>query len=118
MNSKYASRGGIETIDKLLEIKAVRQAVIKEKVLAKEFKKNDEPSVTLTVLSGNPYLELLNDHQFTSEFFIVSELKVQDGEVLSAVAESTSYPMRPRCRKDEPPVNDEGLCQLCADAVS
>ena len=81
-------------------------------------KKNNEASVTLTVPSGNPYLELLNDHKFASEFFIVSELKVEEGEVLSAVAEATSYPMCPRCRKYEPPVNDEGLCQRCADAVS
>ena len=118
VNSKYATTGAIETIDKLLEIKAVMQAAIEEKVQAKEFKKNNEASVTLTVPSGNPYLELLNDHQFASEFFIVSELKVEEGEVLSAVAEATSYPMCPRCRKYEPPVNDEGLCQRCADAVS
>jgi isoleucyl-tRNA synthetase len=118
VNSKYATTGAIETVDKLLEIKAVMQAAIEEKVQAKEFKKNNEASVTLTVPSGNPYLELLNDHQFASEFFIVSELKVEEGEVLSAVAEATSYPMCPRCRKYEPPVNDEGLCQRCADAVS
>ena len=118
VNSKYATTGAIETVDKLLEIKAVMQAAIEEKVQAKEFKKNNEASVTLTVPSGNPYVELLNDHQFASEFFIVSELKVEEGEVLSAVAEATSYPMCPRCRKYEPPVNDEGLCQRCADAVS
>jgi isoleucyl-tRNA synthetase len=118
VNSKYATTGAIETVDKLLEIKAVMQAAIEEKVQAKEFKKNNEASVTLTVPSGNPYLELLNDHKFASEFFIVSELKVEEGEVLSAVAEATSYPMCPRCRKYEPPVNDEGLCQRCADAVS
>ncbi|MCH1499316.1 MAG: isoleucine--tRNA ligase, partial [Akkermansiaceae bacterium] len=118
VNSKYATTGAIETVDKLLEIKAVMQAAIEEKVQAKEFKKNNEASVTLTVPSGNPYLKLLNDHQFASEFFIVSELKVEEGEVLSAVAEATSYPMCPRCRKYEPPVNDEGLCQRCADAVS
>ncbi|MCH1420883.1 MAG: class I tRNA ligase family protein, partial [Akkermansiaceae bacterium] len=118
VNPKYATTGAIETIDRLLEIKAVMQAAIEEKVQAKEFKKNNEASVTLTVPSGNPYLELLNDHQFASEFFIVSELKVEDGDSLSAVAEATSYPMCPRCRKYEPPVNDEGLCQRCADAVS
>ncbi|MDB4410709.1 class I tRNA ligase family protein, partial [bacterium] len=118
VNPKYATTGAIETIDKLLEIKAVMQAAIEEKVQGKEFKKNNEALVTLTVPSGNPYLELLQDHQFATEFFIVSALNIEEGDCLSAVVEATSNPMCPRCRKYEPPVNVDGLCQRCADAVS
>jgi isoleucyl-tRNA synthetase len=118
VNPKYATTEAIETIDKLLEIKTVMQAAIEEKVQGKEFKKNNEASVTLTVPPSNTCLELLKDHQFATEFFIVSELKIEEGDILSAVVEATSHPMCPRCRKYEPPVNGDGLCQRCADAVS
>ncbi|MDB4535232.1 class I tRNA ligase family protein, partial [Akkermansiaceae bacterium] len=118
VNPKYATTDAIETIDRLLEIKAVMQAAIEEKVQGKEFKKNNEASVTLTIPSSNPCFELLKDHQFSSEFFIVSELKIEEGDVMSAAVERTSHPMCPRCRKYEPAVNSDGLCQRCADAVS
>ena len=118
VSPKYATTDAIETIDRLLEIKAVMQAAIEEKVQGKEFKKNNEASVTLTIPSSNPCFELLKDHQFSSEFFIVSELKIEEGDVMSAAVERTSHPMCPRCRKYEPAVNSDGLCQRCADAVS
>ena len=65
VNPKYATTDAIETIDKLLEIKAVIQAGIEEKVQGKEFKKNNEASVTLTIPSCNPCVELLKDHQLS-----------------------------------------------------
>ncbi|MGC6567773.1 MAG: isoleucine--tRNA ligase [Akkermansiaceae bacterium] len=117
VNAKYAGKGAIDQVNKLLEVKAVMQTAIEEKVQAKEFKKNNEASVTLTVPANHPSLDLLKNHQFATEFFIVSELKIEEGDSLSAVAEKTPHPMCPRCRKYEPPVNDEGLCQRCADAV-
>jgi len=117
VNAKYAGKGAIDQVNKLLEVKAVMQTAIEEKVQAKEFKKNNEASVTLTVPSNHPSLDFLKNHQFATEFFIVSELKIEEGDSLSAVAEKTPHPMCPRCRKYEPPVNDEGLCQRCADAV-
>ena len=98
------------------EIKAVMQTAIEEKVQAKEFKKNNEASVTLTVPSSNPCLDLLKDHQFATEFFIVSELKIQEGDTLAATVEATPNPMCPRCRKYEPVVKDD-LCQRCVDTV-
>lgn len=117
VNAKYAGKGAIDQVNKLLEVKAVMQTAIEEKVQAKEFKKNNEASVTLTVPANHPSLDLLKNHQFATEFFIVSELKIEEGDSLSAVSEKTPHPMCPRCRKYEPPVNDEGLCQRCADAV-
>jgi isoleucyl-tRNA synthetase len=118
VNARYATTEAIETVEKLHEIKAVMQTAIEEKVQAKEFKKNNEASVTLAVPPGNPCLELLKDHQFATEFFIVSELKIEEGDSLAATVEATPHPMCPRCRKYEPPVNEDGLCQRCADAVS
>ena len=116
MNPKYATTSAIEQVNKLHEIKAVMQTAIEEKVQAKEFNKNNEASVTLTVPPNNPCLDLLKDHRFATEFFIVSELKVTEGEALAAAVEGTSHTMCPRCRKYEPVVKDD-LCQRCADAV-
>lgn len=118
VDPKYASTGAIETVNRLLDVKAVMQTAIEEKVQAKEFNKNNEAFVHLTVPGNHPCLELLKDHDFASEFFIVSELKITEGDELSATAEKTPHPMCPRCRRYEPPVNDEGLCKRCADAVA
>jgi isoleucyl-tRNA synthetase len=59
---------------------------------------------------------LLKDHQFATEFFIVSELKIEEGDTLASSVEATLNPMCPRCRKYEPVVKDD-LCQRCSDAV-
>ncbi len=117
VNEKYAQKVAIDQVSKLLEIKAIIQTAIEQKVQTKEFKKNNEASILLTVPSGHPCLALLEDHQFATEFFIVSELKVAQGDGFSAVAELTAHPMCPRCRKYEPPVDEQGLCLRCADAV-
>lgn len=117
-DSKYATTDAIETVNRLLEVKAVMQTAIEEKVQAKEFKKNNEALVHLTVPGNHPCLDRLRDHDFASEFFIVSELKVVEGDELAATAEKTSHPMCPRCRRYEPPVDDEGLCQRCAEAIA
>ena len=117
VNEKYAQKVAIDQVSKLLEIKAIIQTAIEQKVQTKEFKKNNEASILLTVPSGHPCLALLEDHQFATEFFIVSELKVAQGDGFSAVAELTAHPMCPRCRKYEPPVDEQGLCRRCADAV-
>jgi len=118
VDDKYAGTEAIEKVAKLLEVKAVMQTAIEEKVQAKEFKKNNEASVFLTVPANHPSLDLLKDHQFATEFFIVSELHVTEGDTLTATVAATGHEMCPRCRKYEPAVNDEGLCQRCADAVS
>lgn len=99
VNEKYAQKVAIDQVSKLLEIKAIIQTAIEQKVQTKEFKKNNEASILLTVPSGHPCLALLEDHQFATEFFIVSELKVAQGDSFSAVAELTTHPMCPRCRK-------------------
>lgn len=116
VNPKFAGSEATDQVAKLLEIRGIMQTSIEEKVQAKEFKKNNEASVTLTVPANHTCLELLKDHDFTSEFFIVSELKVIEGDTLTATVEPTSHAMCPRCRKYEPIVTDD-LCERCADAV-
>ena len=115
MNPKYATTGAIETIDRLLEIKAVMQAAIEEKVQGKEFKKNNEARVTLTVPSGNPCLELLQDHQFATEFFIVSALKIEEGDCdVCGCGEQLHIRCVPAAENTSPPVNSRwSLPALC-----
>lgn len=116
VNAKFAGNAATDQVAKLLEIRAIMQTAIEEKVQAKEFKKNNEASVTLTVPANHSCLELLKDHEFASEFFIVSELKVVEGDTLTATVEPTGHAMCPRCRKYEPIVSND-LCQRCGDAV-
>ncbi|MEJ6578984.1 MAG: isoleucine--tRNA ligase [Akkermansiaceae bacterium] len=116
VNVKFAGTEATDQVAKLLEIRAIMQTAIEEKVQAKEFKKNNEASVTLTVPANHSCLEILKNHEFASEFFIVSELKIVEGDALSATVEPTSHAMCPRCRKYEPIVKGD-LCQRCADAV-
>ncbi len=116
VNPKFAGSEATDQVAQLLEIRGVMQTAIEEKVQAKEFKKNNEASVTLSVPVNHPCLELLEDHEFATEFFIVSELKVEEGAALSATVVRTPHEMCPRCRKYEPIVKDD-LCQRCADAV-
>ena len=115
-NPKYATTTAIEQVAKLHEVKAVMQTAIEEKVQAKEFKKNNEASVTLTAPANHPTFALLNDEDFAKEFFILSELNVTEGDALTATVQPTEHPMCPRCRRYEPVVKDD-LCQRCADAV-
>ncbi len=116
VNPKFAGSEATEKVAQLLEIRGIMQTAIEEKVQAKEFKKNNEASVTLTVPVNHSCLDLLKDHDFATEFFIVSELKITEGDSLSASVEHTPHAMCPRCRKYEPIVKDD-LCQRCADAV-
>jgi len=116
VNPKFAGSEATEQVAKLIEIRGIMQTAIEEKVQAKEFKKNNEASVTLTVPANHSCLELLKDHDFATEFFIVSELKVVEGETLAATVAHTGHPMCPRCRKYEPVAKDD-LCQRCSDAI-
>ena len=94
------------------------QTAIEAKVQAKEFTRNNEAAVTLTVPAADSHLlEMLNDREFATEFFIIAELSVTPGESLSATATKTELPLCPRCRKHEP-VIASGLCQRCEDVVS
>ena len=101
----------------LLEARGVIQTAIEEKVQAKDFNKNNEASVLVTVPASFEALEQLNDREFATEFFILADLKVQTGETLVAEASATEYAMCPRCRRYEPLLTS-GLCARCEDVVN
>jgi isoleucyl-tRNA synthetase len=57
-------------------------------------------------------LDLLNDRDFATEFFIIAGLTATTGEELSATARKTDHSLCPRCRKHEP-LLESGLCERC-----
>ena len=114
----FAHGQASKDVERLFQIKAAMQTAIEAKVQAKEFTRNNEAAVTLTVPAADSHLlEMLNDREFATEFFIIAELSVTPGESLSATATKTELPLCPRCRKHEP-VIASGLCQRCEDVVS
>jgi len=105
-------------VERLFQIKAAIQTAIEAKIQAKEFTRNNEAAITLTVPASDSHLlEKLNDRDFATEFFIIAELTATEGTDLTATAKKTELPLCPRCRKHEPLVAS-GLCQRCNDVVS
>jgi isoleucyl-tRNA synthetase len=107
-----------KTADRLFEIKYAIQTAIESCIQAKEFTRNNEADVSLTVPESDAALmPLLNDRDFATEFFIIAGLKAELGAVLHATAARTSHPLCPRCRKHEP-VLESGLCERCDEVCS
>ena len=105
-----------EKMTQLLEIRGVIQTAIEEQVKAKVFNKNNEAAVTLTVPADHACSAELSSREFATEFFILADLKLEEGAELSAVATATEHCMCPRCRRYEP-LLDNGLCARCAEVV-
>ena len=105
-----------EKMEELLNVRGVIQTAIEAQVQAKAFNKNNEAAVTLTAPAGLACANELADREFTTEFFILSDLKIEEGAELSATAKATEHSMCPRCRRYEP-LLDNGLCARCADVV-
>jgi isoleucyl-tRNA synthetase len=104
--------------ERLFEIKYVIQTAIEGCIQAKEFTRNNEAEVTLTVPESDAaLLPLLNDREFATEFFIIAGLTAATGSGLAATARKTDHCLCPRCRKHEP-VLEKGLCQRCEDVCS
>ncbi len=117
-NPDHAPGQASKDVERLFQIKAAMQTAIEAKVQAKEFSRNNEADIELTLTGSDAHLlERLNDRDFATEFFIIAGLTVKEGSKLSATANKTELPLCPRCRKHEP-VLDSGLCQRCEDVVS
>jgi len=96
----------------------VIQTAIETRIQAKEFTRNNEAAIKLTVPESDTHLlALLNDRDFATEFFIIAELTASLGAELTASAKKTDLPLCPRCRKHEP-VLASGLCQRCNDVIA
>ena len=106
-----------ERVADLLKIRSIIQTANEEKVQAKDFTKNNEAHVTLT-LPENSHQELLSNREFYTEFFIISELDLRSGDALLAESQKTEYSMCPRCRRYEPSSHPDFLCERCVPLVS
>lgn len=116
VNADFAPGVASGKVEQLGQIKAVIQTAIEEKVQAKDFTRNNEAAVVLTLPEGDAELRgMLEDRVFATEFFIIAELEVVEGAELKAVARKTELPLCPRCRRHEP-LLESGLCERC-DAV-
>lgn len=101
------------TANRLFEIKYAIQTAIEGCVQAKDFTRNNEADVSLTIPESDAaLLALLNDRDFATEFFIIAGLRAEVGSTLHATARKTDLPLCPRCRKHEP-VLESGLCPRC-----
>jgi isoleucyl-tRNA synthetase len=109
----FAPGEASKTASRLFEIKYAIQTAIESCVQARDFTRNNEADVSLTVPESDAaLLPLLNDRDFATEFFIIAGLKAETGAVLNATARKTDHSLCPRCRKHEPVVAS-GLCQRC-----
>jgi isoleucyl-tRNA synthetase len=114
----FAPGEATATAKRLFEIKYAIQTAIEGCIQAREFTRNNEADVTLTVPESDAaLLPLLNHRDFATEFFIIAGLKAEPGAVLHATAAMTSHPLCPRCRKHEP-VLESGLCERCDKVCS
>ncbi len=105
-------------VTRLFEIKYAIQTAIEGRIQAKEFTRNNEADIALTVPATDaPLLEMLNDRGFATEFFIIAGLTATLGEELSATARKTDHALCPRCRKHEPVV-ESGICERCDEVCA
>jgi isoleucyl-tRNA synthetase len=112
----FAPGAASAKVTRLFEIKYAIQTAIEARIQAKEFTRNNEADVTLSIPAADAeLLEILNNREFATEFFIIAGLRATVGEELSASARKTELPLCPRCRKHEP-LLESGLCERC-DAV-
>jgi isoleucyl-tRNA synthetase len=114
----FAPGAATRQVTRLFEIKYAIQTAIEARIQTKEFTRNNEADVTLTLPAADAeLLEMLNDREFATEFFIIASLRASLGEELSATACKTELPLCPRCRKHEP-LLESGICQRCEDVVT
>lgn len=117
-DSRFAAGEASVVVKPLLELRGLIQTAIEEQVQAKAFKKNNEAAIELTLPPGHTGRNLLDDRDFATEFFIVSELTMKDGPEPSAQAGKSKHAMCPRCRRYEPSQNEAGLCGRCDEVIS
>jgi isoleucyl-tRNA synthetase len=116
-NAAFAPGEATQQANRLFEIKYAIQTAIEARIQAKEFSRNNEADVTLTIPAADAgLLEMLNNREFATEFFIIAGLTATVGGELAATARKTELPLCPRCRKHEP-LLESGLCERCADLV-
>jgi isoleucyl-tRNA synthetase len=113
----FAPGEATRQVERLFQIRYAIQTAIEARIQAKEFTRNNEADVTLTVPAADePLLSLLQDRDFVTEFFIIANLSATVGSELRAEARMTTYGLCPRCRRHEPLLSS-GLCGRCDEVL-
>ncbi|MCX8495063.1 MAG: isoleucine--tRNA ligase [Akkermansiaceae bacterium] len=116
-NPAFAPGTATQQATRLFEIKYAIQTAIENRIQAKEFSRNNEADVTITLpASDAALLTMLNDRDFATEFFIIAGLTASVGEELTTTARKTDLQLCPRCRKHEP-LQESGRCERCDHVV-
>lgn len=118
VDQNFADKSASSRVDRLFEIRSVIQRAIEAAIQAKEFNKNNEAAINLTVPAdeNQDIVALLSERDFATEFFIIADLKLSvSGTELIAIASKTQYDMCPRCRRYEPVTAGEETCERCSD---
>lgn len=116
-NPAFAPGPVSQQATRLFEIKYIIQTAIEGCIQAKEFTRNNEADVTLTIPDSDAgLLPLLNDREFATEFFIIAGLTTTVGHALGATARKTGHALCPRCRKHEP-LLASALCERCHQVI-
>ncbi|MEN9991525.1 MAG: isoleucine-tRNA ligase [Verrucomicrobiota bacterium] len=114
---RFANATVTPLMDRVFEWRYLIQTAIEPCIQAKEFARNNEAAIVLTVPANDVLQPMLHDLETLKEIFIIAELQVQAGETPAAAAHKTELPLCPRCRRHEP-LRESGLCQRCDDVVT
>jgi isoleucyl-tRNA synthetase len=115
-DARFASSTATPVMDRLFELRYLIQTSIEPCIQAKEFARNNEAAIVLTLPESDPARAVIGDIEALKEIFIIAELEVRTGETASATARKTDLPLCPRCRRHEP-LLESGLCQRCDDVI-
>ncbi len=112
LNNEHASLEASAVMERLFVIRHSIQTAIEAQIQAKNFSRNNEARVVLTVPSDDLAWTALTDVEAMKELFILAELEVQAGAELSAIVSKSAHGLCPRCRRHEA-LNPAGLCLRC-----
>ncbi len=118
----FAGGEATNTIAALLDIRHVIQKEIETARQAKTIARNDEAVVTLTAPENAVVHQFADRLEELSEFFIISDLKLQTGDALAAEVTSSTAEKCARCWRYVDSVGkleaNPDLCERCADAIA
>ena len=125
------SKGVKIIIEEALEVRSGVYVKVQEQVKQKVFNKSNEASVSITFFGNSEGGFLFKDPDFSKEFLIVSEVKVdfkperktlknsktEETTWFEISVEKSPHPMCLRCRRYEPPVQEAGICRRCDEVI-
>lgn len=111
----------LDQVQALIETRHVIQKAMEEARQAKTIARNDEAVVTLSAPPGAVVFQFADEPETLTEFFIVSELELVEGDALRAEVVSSKAGKCARCWRYVESVGKDDthpeLCQRCSGAL-